>query len=143
MIIVAFLFFIQSGKSMIHHNSDFFCDICNAINEDNWREPDYCSSIPNYSKLLEWFKKVFHNFIYSIINHDFYVITFRMHYTLLIIIGVFTGQVKQRWILLEKIKMITLKGSMTSLKQNNYFHGQSFAKYIWNFLGFTKNLTLK
>ena len=35
--------------------------------------------------IKERFKKFFYNFICFIINHDFYVITFWMHYTLFII----------------------------------------------------------
>ena len=46
--------------------------------------------------IKEQFKKFFYNFICFIINHDFYVITFWMHYTLFII-SIF-----------EKIKLIVI-----------------------------------
>ena len=43
----------------------------------------------------------------------------------------------------EKADMLTLDGSMMNEKLKNYLHRQSFGKYSWNLLGFTKNLDLK
>ena len=55
---------------MIHLDSDLFYDIYNTIDEYNWRQTHYISSI------LSYLKKFFYNFIRFIINHYFYVITF-------------------------------------------------------------------
>ena len=47
--ILALLFLSnQDNLYMIHHNSDLFYDIYNAINEHNQKQTHYFSSIPNY-----------------------------------------------------------------------------------------------
>ena len=38
----------QENWYMIHYNSDLFYDIYNTINEHNWRQTHYLSSILNY-----------------------------------------------------------------------------------------------
>ena len=38
----------QENVYMIHHDSHLFCDICNTINEYNWIQTHYLSSIPTY-----------------------------------------------------------------------------------------------
>ena len=90
--IVAFLFFIQSGESVY----DLPClkFISWNLQSNKWIQsktnslPLTDTSNPIWCVLFkkEWFKKVFYNFICFIINHDFYVITFWMNYTLFIII---------------------------------------------------------
>ena len=84
--IVAFLFLTnQENIYMIHHDSDLFYDIYNRINEHNRRQPHYFSPIPLIS-IFRWIKKFLYNFISFIINHGFYVVTYWIHYRLLIII---------------------------------------------------------
>ena len=58
----------QENLYMIHRNSILFYDICNTINESNRRQTHI----------------FFYNFLCFIINHDFCVVTFWMHYTLFI-----------------------------------------------------------
>ena len=53
---------------MIHHDSDIFYDIYNAINEHNRGQTHDLSVIPNYFELI---KKSFYNFICFIINDNF------------------------------------------------------------------------
>ena len=90
--IVAFLFFIQSGESVYDLSCLTFiswhlqCNKCmqsktNSLPLTDTSNPIWCVLFKK-----EWFKKFFYNFIWFIINHDFYVITFWMNYTLFIII---------------------------------------------------------
>ena len=46
--VVAFFLSNQENLYMIHHYSDLFYDISSTINEHNWRQTHYLSSIPNY-----------------------------------------------------------------------------------------------
>ena len=80
--IIAFLFFIQSGESIY---DPLLYDIYNAINDHNRRQNHYLSWFQiMLISIFNWIKKFFLNFICFVINHDFYVITFWMHYTLFI-----------------------------------------------------------
>ena len=74
----------QENLYIIHHNSDLFYDIYNITNEHNWRQTHRFQII--LISIFKWIKKLFSNFVCFIINHDLYVITFSMHYMLLIII---------------------------------------------------------
>ena len=70
---------------MIHHNSHLCYDIYDKLNKPNPKT----GSLPFIVSKLLWylFLSVSKNiFICFIINHEFYVITFWMHYTLFIII---------------------------------------------------------
>ena len=60
--------------------------------------------------IKEWFKKLFSNFICFVINYDFHVITFWMHYTLLMIL------------FLEEIKLFVMLNEF------------SLRKIFWNYL---------
>ena len=60
--IVAFLS-NQENRSMIHHYSDLFYDIYNAITEHDGRQTHHHS-------LIQWIKKLVFNFIYIITNHN-------------------------------------------------------------------------
>ena len=71
---------------MIYQNFHLFHDIFNTVNEHNQRLIQYLLLIPSYFDIyFPVNQKVFYNFICFIINHDFYVITFWMHYALFII----------------------------------------------------------
>ena len=79
----------QENLFMIHHNSNLSYDIHKTINKHSKRQTHYLSSIVNYFDIYFWvIQKVFEfkKFMCFIINHDFYVITIGMHYTLFIII---------------------------------------------------------
>ena len=87
--IVAFLFPIQSGES-IFDQTRLWCLLCtyNTIEEPDQRQLQYLLSIPNYFGIYFWMIcKDFYNFNCFIINHDFLVITFWMHYTIFIFIS--------------------------------------------------------
>ena len=74
----------KENLNTIHHNSDLLYDIYNTINEHN-RRLTHCL-LSAWYLYFKKFKSLFHNFIYFIINHCFYVKNFWMHYTLFIII---------------------------------------------------------
>ena len=77
----------QENLYMVHYDSNLFYDIYNTTIEHNRRQTHYLLLVPNYFDIyFEWIKKFFYNFICFIINDDFYVITFGMHYMLFIII---------------------------------------------------------
>ena len=59
---------------MIHHNSDLFYDVCDAINEHDRRQIHYLSLILNHFDFF-FFSELKSSFITSS-DHDFYVITF-------------------------------------------------------------------
>ena len=77
----------QENICMIHHHSDLLYGIYNTINGTikyklttfHWFFQTILISF------LEWSKKFLYKFICFIIKHDFYIITFWMHYTLFII----------------------------------------------------------
>ena len=90
---IAAFFFLSSQESLytIYHGLDLFYDVYNTINNQTHKTKTNSLPFINFSKLFwkfikEWFKGFFYNFICFIINYDFYVITFWMHYTLFIIV---------------------------------------------------------
>ena len=78
----------QENLYIIHHGLDLFYEIYNTVTEHNQRQTHSLSFIPIflYISIIKWIKKSFYNFIGFIINLDFDVITFWMHYTLFIMI---------------------------------------------------------
>ena len=78
----------QENLYMIHHRFYLFCGIYDTINEHKQSQKNYLSSIflDYFDVIKEWFKRFFNNFVYFVINHDLFIITFWMHYTLFIII---------------------------------------------------------
>ena len=77
----------QENQYMIHHDLNLFYDTYHTITEYNQRQTHYLSVIPNYYFFVfKWMIKLFYNFICFIINHNFYVMTFWIHYLLFIII---------------------------------------------------------
>ena len=83
-----FVFYpIQENQYLIHRNPDLCYDIYNAMNEHNWRQTQSLSSILNYLiSIFKWIKKLFYNFLFCIVNHNFYSINLWFHYTLSLII---------------------------------------------------------
>ena len=73
--IVAFLFFIQWGEFVYDPSRFGFTSWCNTITVQIIL---IC--------IFKGLKKLFYEFICFIINHDFYTITFWMHYMLFVII---------------------------------------------------------
>ena len=85
--IVAFLL-NQEDLYMIHHASDLFMTFTMTyinIIEDKTTTFHWFQII--LISIFKWTKKYFCNFICFIINHDFYVVTFRMHCKFFIIIS--------------------------------------------------------
>ena len=81
--IIAFLFFYPLRRIFIWFTT---IDIYYKTTEHNPRQNHYLPLIVNYFDIYFYVnQKVFYNFICFFNNHDFYVITFWMHYTLLII----------------------------------------------------------
>ena len=75
--IVVFLFFIQSGESTYDSPQLGF-----ILHKPNTLHQFQIILI----SIFKWIKKLFYNFICFVINHDFYVITFSVHYMFFIII---------------------------------------------------------
>ena len=81
-------FWNQENLIMIHHNSNLFYVIYNTINEHNQGQTHYLLLILSYFDIYFWVNQKVLNFISFIINHDFYIFTFWMHYMLFIIVEV-------------------------------------------------------
>ena len=61
-----------------------------------------------FISISECFEKFFYNFICFIINHDFYVITFWMHYTLFIMISRRNKIICYCWLNLPRVRSLRL-----------------------------------
>ena len=75
----------QENLHLIHHDQGLIYDIYNMINEHNRTSLSFIGS-RYFDIFFEWFKKFFYNIICFIVNFDFYIITFWVHYMLSIVI---------------------------------------------------------
>ena len=109
---------------MIHYDSDLFYDICNG---NNSTIKDKTTTFHQFFQAClisrkTWLKKSLNNFICFIINHDFYVITLLMYYTLFI--GVFKRNVPG----FLRLFMVSFKSGSRYRKRS--FH-EGFLQLIW------------
>ena len=85
------LFYLLSRREnlyMTHYDLDLFYDIYNTMNGHNRRQTRYLPWILNHFGIYFWLNQnvLLYKFICFIINYDFYVIIFWMHYILFLII---------------------------------------------------------
>ena len=85
---VYYLFYWSDSLFLFYFLSHLFYDIYNTMNGHNRRQTQYLPWILNYFGIYFWLNQnvLLYKFIYCIINYDFYVIIFWMHYTLFVII---------------------------------------------------------
>ena len=123
MLIFCFLSY-RGNLCMIHYDSDLFFDICNGNNSTIKDKTTIFHQLFQACLISrkKWLKKSLNNFICFIINHDFYVITLLMYYTLFI--RVFKRNVPG----FLRLFMVSFKSGSRYRKRS--FH-EGFLQLIW------------